>query len=265
MIRSTQSWVAELASVLTEVSGDVACLTLSAPGRRNPVSRAVQHELGTELRRITCDDGVRFVVLRGEGGNFSSGGDLEELKDGLPPNYVSDYWERMGKTVLHLRNIDQIVICAVQGVALGAGAALALAGDVVLAEEDARFRFQFVHLGLMPDAGTSWLLPTAVGLPVARDLLLTGRWISALEAHQRGLVARIVPAGSIETAITSLLDELRIAPKETLSLVKNLLRRDDFSATVRMEGVYQQAAAANGKYLTQIAELHRVLKASAPE
>src|ERR1700733_8261125 len=177
-----------MASVLTEVSGDVACLTLSAPGRRNPVSRAVQHELGTELRRITCDDGVRFVVLRGEGGNFSSGGDLEELKDGLPLNYVSDYWERMGKTVLHLRNIDQIVICAVQGVALGAGAALALAGDVVLAEEDARFRFQFVHLGLMPDAGTSWLLPTAVGLPVARDLLLTGRWISALEAHQRGLI-----------------------------------------------------------------------------
>lgn len=171
----------------------------------------------------------------------------------------------MGKTVLYLRNIDQIVICAVQGVALGAGAALALAGDVVLAEEDARFRFQFVHLGLMPDAGTSWLLPTAVGLPVARDLLLTGRWISAVEAHQRGLIARIVPVGSVETSITSLLDELRIAPKETLSLAKNLLRRDDFSATVRMEGVYQQAAAANGNYLTQIAELHRMLRASAPE
>lgn len=255
----------ELASVLTEVSGDAAYLTLSAPGRRNPVSRAVQHELGAELQRVAHDDGVRFVVLRGEGGNFSSGGDLEELQDGLPSNYVSDYWARMGKTVLHLRNMDQIVICAVQGVALGAGAALALAGDIVLAEDDARFRFPFVHLGLMPDAGTSWLLPTAVGLPVARDLLLTGRWISAPEAHQRGLIARIVPAGSIATAIASLLDEFRLAPPETLSLVKNLLRRDDFSAVVRMEGVYQQAAAANGNYLTQIAELHRTLKTSAPK
>ena len=255
----------ELASVLTEVSGDAAYLMLSAPGRRNPVSRAVQHELGAELQRVAHDDGVRFVVLRGEGGNFSSGGDLDELQDGLPSNYVSDYWARMGKTVLHLRNMDQIVICAVQGVALGAGAALALAGDIVLAEDDARFRFPFVHLGLMPDAGTSWLLPTAVGLPVARDLLLTGRWISAPEAHQRGLIARIVPAGSIATAIASLLDEFRLAPPETLSLVKNLLRRDDFSAVVRMEGVYQQAAAANGNYLTQIAELHRTLKTSAPK
>jgi 2-(1,2-epoxy-1,2-dihydrophenyl)acetyl-CoA isomerase len=255
--------VSEETSVLVELSGDAAYLTLSAPSRKNPVSRAVFHELGAELKRITGMSAIRFVVLRGEGGNFSSGGDLEELEEGLPQNYIFDYWQRMAKTILHIRSADQIFASAVQGVALGAGAGLALASDIVIAEEDARFRFHFVHLGLLPDAGTSAVLPSSVGLPVARDLLLSGRWLSAREAHQRGLIARVVPVGTIDAAIEALLDELRLAPPETLSLAKSLIGHDILPAIVRMEGVYQKAAAASINYQAQIAEVQRTLKTSA--
>ena len=89
--------VAELASVLTEVSGDVACLNVECSRPWNPVSGPSNTNLAPSCGESRCDEGVRFGALRGEGGNFSSGGDLEELKDRLPPNYVSDYgseWAR---------------------------------------------------------------------------------------------------------------------------------------------------------------------------
>lgn len=242
-------------TVRTAIAGDVGHLILNRPSRRNAVSRALHHEVGLALRRLTTQHDIRFIVLRGAGGTFSSGGDLAELSAGLPPDYISDYWRRMEETVLLLRAVDQTVIAAVEGPAVGAGAALALAADIVVAEHDARFRFNFVHLGLLPDAGTTYWLPRLIGQAVARDLMLTGRWIDAREAHARGLIARVVPAAGIEPAIDQVLDELRAAPAPALALAKNLIdsaTSSNLRSAVRAEGVYQQAAASSGEYLSHV-------------
>lgn len=239
-------------------AADTAHVTLDEPGRRNPVSRAMHHELGAAIDEVAAREDIRFVVLRGRGGVFSSGGDLTELRAGLPVEYVADYWRRMAKTILRIRALDQTVVAAVEGVAVGAGAALALAADVVVAERDVRMRFSFVHLGLLPDAGSGIVLVRALGVPVARDLLMTGRWIGAEEAHARGLVARLADVGEVTGAVEGLLAELRAAPPRTLALAKNLiegLAQPDLGAAVRLEGVYQLAAAHGGAYLQSITDV----------
>ncbi|GAA5050792.1 enoyl-CoA hydratase/carnithine racemase [Thermocatellispora tengchongensis] len=235
----------------SDVVGDVAHVVLDRPEARNAVSRAVHHALAAVLQDLRSREDVRFIVIKGAGRTFSSGGDLAELKEGLPENYVADYWRRMTGTVLAMRAADQIVIAAVQGAAVGAGAALALAADLVVAERDARFRFTFAHLGLMPDAGTSLVLPRLLGPAVARDLLLSGRWIGAAEAHERGMIARLAEPGGIDACVDGLLAELRQSPGATLALVKNLLESTSMAelpSVVRAEGVQQQAAAASGEY-----------------
>jgi enoyl-CoA hydratase/carnithine racemase len=186
---------------------------------------------------------------------FSSGGDLGQLRDGLPADYLADYWRRMSETILQMRSVPQIVIAAVEGAAVGAGAALALGADFVVAEQSARFRFNFVHLGLLPDAGTTVFLPAAVGMAKARDLLLSGRWLGAEEAHEIGLIARVAPSGELLGAVDSLIGELRAAPAAALGLAKNLLDRSALAAlhtSVQSEGVYQLAAAFYGEYQAQI-------------
>lgn len=241
----------EAEAVRLDVDEDVAHVWLCDPDTRNAVSRTVHHQLAAVLRRITDDPGIRFVVLRGEGGMFSSGGDLTELSNGLPTNYVADYWTRMSGTVVTLRSMQAVVIAGVEGAAVGAGAALALAADIVIAEQDVRMRFPFAHLGLMPDAGTSFVLPGLVGPAVARDLVLTGRWIGAAEAHERGLIARLAPTGAIGAEVKSVIDELRQSPARTLGLVKNMMDATSmvgFVTAVRAEGVQQEAAAASGEY-----------------
>src|SRR5699024_10140180 len=125
---------------------------------------------------------LRFIVLAGDGGIFSSGGDLSELESELPADYVDDYWSRMRGTIVALSEIDQIVISKIEGAAIGAGAALALAADIVIAEATAKIRFPFVHLGFVPDAGSTWIVPRNAGFAIARDLLLTGRWVDMSEA-----------------------------------------------------------------------------------
>jgi enoyl-CoA hydratase/carnithine racemase len=238
--------------VTNRIDGDTATVTIANPRTRNAVSRAVHHEMTHVLRGVADDPAVRFVVLRGSDGIFSSGGDLTELAEGLSEDYVADYWTRMTGTVLALRSMSQIVVSVIEGAAVGAGAALALAADIVVAEPTARFKFSFVHLGLMPDAGASWILPRLVGPVVARDLLLTGRWLSAEEAYRRGLVARLCGEEGIDAAVESLFAELRYAPAETLAQAKNMLEahaQADFASAVRAEGQQQKAAAATGHYL----------------
>lgn len=233
--------------VKLDVSSDTAFLTLCAPHKRNALARSVHHEIGAHLDEIRERDDIRFVVLAGCGGVFSSGGDLDELSAGLPSDYVDDYWLRMSKSVVALGALPQIVISVIEGAAIGAGAALALSADLVIAETDAKMRFSFVHLGFVPDASATWLLPRAVGYAVARDMLLTGREVTMREAHERGLVSRLAEPGKASEVRDALLDELRRAPGTALTLTKGLINapeRDALAASTRSEGATQPVAAA---------------------
>jgi enoyl-CoA hydratase/carnithine racemase len=237
--------------VVCRIEGDVAYITLDRPSVRNAVSRRLHHELGDVIYRVGQDVDIRFIVLAGSGGTFSSGGDLQELGEGLPPEYVFDYWRRMNSTIVQLRTARQIVVAAVQGSAVGAGAALALAADIVVAEQGSRFRFSFVHLGLLPDAGTNLTLAQSVGMARARDLLLSGRWISAVEAHRTGMIARLAAHDKLDDEVALVLTSLRQAPGSTLALAKSLLDNigsPQFASAVRTEGVYQLSAAYSTDY-----------------
>lgn len=245
------------------ISGDVANLTISRPEVRNALSRSVYYELGRALQEITSDSSIRYVVITGAGQNFSSGADLNQLGEGLPDDYLSDYWRRMSQTILQIRAMPQIVIAAVEGSAVGAGAALAIATDLVVVSHDARFKFSFAQLGLIPDAGTSQLLPALVGLGRARDLLLTGRWLEAQEAHDIGLAARIALHGQFVATIDELLEELRLGSGVALSLTKALIDRAalaGFAATVQSDGAYQVTAASSGEYRARLRRLVDVLR-----
>jgi len=235
-------------TIRVDIDGDTAYVTLSRPQTRNALARAVHRELGSAIDEIRSSDALRFIVLAGDGGIFSSGGDLSELESELPADYVDDYWSRMRGTIVALSEIDQIVISKIEGAAIGAGAALALAADIVIAEATAKIRFPFVHLGFVPDAGSTWIVPRNAGFAIARDLLLTGRWVDMSEAQQIGLVSRIVEPNTADAAVSGLLQELRQAPRGALALTKTLINgpeRDDMVRAIRSEGSTQPIAASN--------------------
>lgn len=241
-----------------DVADGVATLTINRPHRRNALAFSVHHRLGELLERVASRPDVRFIILRGSAGVFSSGGDVADLGKEFGAEYLLDYWQRMQKTVLLLRRTRQIVVAVVEGAAAGAGAALAISADVVLAAEDARFRWNFVKLGLLPDAGTTATLTRSLGEARTRELLLTGRWMPAVEAQACGLVARLAPSGNVDAMLTVLLAEIADAPPYTLALLKNMLEgagSRDLQTATRLEGVYQLAAAASGDYHECVARL----------
>lgn len=256
------------ATVECEIVDDTAWVVINGAHNRNALSRSVHHRIGECLDLIKNRDDVRFVVLAGSGGIFSSGGDLDELSAGLPEDYVSDYWERMRKTVVAFGEMDQIVISLIEGAAIGAGASLALAADIVLAESTAKMRLSFVHLGFVPDAGATWLFRRNAGLAVARDILLTGRWISMHEARQAGLVSRVVEPGELMDALHQLLQELRQAPRASLARTKALINgpeRESMVAAIRAEGETQPILAATEDTAHLIAKVRERAKQHSPE
>lgn len=232
-------------NVASSIVGDVAFLTLTGP-RKNALSREMHHALAEQLDAVQQHAEVRFVVLQGADGIFSSGGDIAQLADGLPDNYVEDYKRRMDGTIDTMRRMDQIVIAAVEGAAVGAAAALALSADIVIAEDDSKIRFSFVHLGFVPDAGATYLLPQALGTARARDLLMTGRWISVAEAKAAGLISRSCEPGTLSATVDGLLEELRLAPAHALSMTKHLINEREntqYMAAVQEEGMSQPVAS----------------------
>ena len=238
-----------MSSVSWRAKDDTAYVTLQG-AKRNALSRAAYHQLGDCLEEIALRPDIRFVVLAGSDGIFSSGGDLNELRDGLPADYLEDYLLRMRRSIIAISEMDKIVISLIEGAAIGAGAALAMSADIVLAEPAARIRLSFVHIGYVPDAGATWMLPRNAGFAVARDVLLTGRTISVQEARQSGLVSRVAEPGGLPALLDTVLDELRIAPPQSLILTKRLINepeRGALAAAIAAEGATQPVAAASNE------------------
>lgn len=249
-----------------EFDGELAVLTLNREAKRNPISRSLHEYLADLLNDIDKVPDCRFILIRSAGPVFSSGGDLSELSRGLPEGYVLNYWSRMRRTILRLKTSPQVVVAAVQGPAVGAGASLALAADMVVASETSRFRFNFVHLGLLPDAGAS-LLAERVGEATARDLVLTGRWMTGEEALARGLIARLVPDDQqLDATVEDVISELRRAPSAALALAKALLNEASsrsFREAIEREGVYQMAASVSSDYLVRVKDVLENVRSSA--
>ncbi len=207
---------------------DGACLllTLNRPGKLNALTTSLITSLTAEIRRAGDDPDIRAILLTGAGRAFCAGQDLGRRNpDGpdWPPDLrrsVEDFYAPLVKSILHC---PKPIVCAVNGVASGAGANLALACDIVLAAETARFIQSFARVGLIPDAAGTWVLPRLVGLARARAICLTGRPVGAREAEGWGMIWKCVPDDRLSTEAQALATSLATGPTFALGLTKEAL------------------------------------------
>ncbi len=201
-----------------ELAGGVATITLSRPERLNAFTRRMHEELRealAEVRSGRAEGRIRALLLTGAGRAFCAGQDLDERRpnpDGSPPDLGASIEHNYKPLVLALRALEMPVIAAVNGVAAGAGASLALACDLVVAARSASFIQAFSKLGLVPDTGGSWILPRLLGPARAMGLALLGERLSAEQAAEWGLIWQCVDDDALLPSATALAARLAAGP-----------------------------------------------------
>ncbi len=211
-----------------EITDGVAEITLNRPDAYNTLNLAMVRELYDAVRRCDDDSSVRAVLLTGAGKAFCGGGDLksfeaEARRDDIEA-HVKDVTTHLHGAISRLARMEKPVIAAVNGVAAGGGMGLAMACDLALAAESARFTMAFTQVGLTPDSSASYYLPRLVGLRRALDLTLTNRMLSAAEAESWGLVAYMAPDGELLARARELARRLADGATGALGGAKRLLR-----------------------------------------
>jgi len=227
----------------------VVLVTLDLPDRRNMMSAAMTASWGRAMAELRTDPTVRAVVVTGAGSAFCSGGDLSWI-GAEPDATVADLRTRMlafYRTWLSVRDLEVPTIAAVNGAAVGAGLAVALACDLRYAAEEARLGAPFTALGMHPGMATTWLLPEVAGLAVARDLLLTGRMVSGTEAVQLGLASRALPAAEVLPAALEAATQIAATAPLASRLTKAALGgggHPSLQAAIEWEGLAQAVTLA---------------------
>jgi len=179
-------------NILTEIRGRVGLVTLNRPKQLNALNDALMTELGEALLKFDADENIGAIVLTGNDKAFAAGADIGAMvswsyMDVYKTDYITRNWEALKRT-------RKPVIAAVAGFALGGGCEIALACDIVIAADTAKFGQPEIRIGVMPGAGGTQRLPRAVGKAKAMDMILTARMMDAQEAERAGLVSRVVPA-----------------------------------------------------------------------
>ena len=214
------------ASILFEVADGVATLTLNRPDKLNSFTSAMHAEVRDALARVTGDSSVRCLLLTGAGRGFCAGQDLSDraMEPGQePPDLGSTLEANYNPLVRTIRGLEMPVIAAVNGVAAGAGANIALGCDLVLAARSASFIQAFCRLGLIPDAGGTWLLPHRVGTQLAMALAMLGEKLSAEEAERIGMIYKVVDDAELMPTATTLARQLATQPTKGLALTKRAI------------------------------------------
>lgn len=212
-------------NVIIEKKDRIGTISLNRPDVMNALDMDLILELKEAVDRVGVDETIRVVVLKGAGANFCSGADLNLLAADIEPEKWLIGMRHLGAIVTGLRQIPQPVITALRGVAVGGGANLALAGDFVLAAEDARFSEVFVHIGVILDGGGTYFLPRLLGLAKARELALLGEEISGKTAAEIGLVYKCVSGRDLETEVAALATNLASKSRMAMSLIKEGLEK----------------------------------------
>jgi 2-(1,2-epoxy-1,2-dihydrophenyl)acetyl-CoA isomerase len=214
-------------SIQYAVNNGIAILTLNRPDKLNSFTQAMHLEVRAALNALQEDPTVRVLVLTGAGRGFCAGQDLGDraVAPGAKPADLGDSVEQFyAPLVMTLRSLPMPVICAVNGVAAGAGANLALVCDIVIAAKSATFIEAFCRLGLIPDTGGTWHLPRLVGMARATGLAMLGDKLSAEKAEQWGLIWRCVPDADLMTEVMAMATHFSTAPTKGLAFTKKALQ-----------------------------------------
>ena len=207
-------------TVLVQKHNRIATLILNRPQVMNAMNPELIQALQEALDQIETDEDIRVVVVKGAGDNFCSGADISLFAESLAPIEWLNGMRRAGRTVQRMREMPQPIITLLRGVAVGGGANLALAGDFVVAADNARFSEIFINIGLILDYGGTYFLPRLVGLAKARELAMLGNEIDGHTAAMIGLVYKSVPEEELEQEVEALADNLAQKPLAALNLIK---------------------------------------------
>jgi 2-(1,2-epoxy-1,2-dihydrophenyl)acetyl-CoA isomerase len=218
--------MAEAASHLRYgVADAVATITLDRPEALNALNVALKRELVAALRRADEDVAIRAVVLTGAGRAFCAGQDLKERLEPDATPLALEVRERYNPLIVAMRRSTKPIVGAINGVAAGAGASLALACDIRVAAEDASFRLAFGRIGLIPDSGVTWILPRLVGPARAAALMLLDEPLSAADAERLGLVWKVVPPDRLLAEALATAARLATFAPKALALTKRAIGR----------------------------------------
>jgi 2-(1,2-epoxy-1,2-dihydrophenyl)acetyl-CoA isomerase len=230
-----------------DVAGRIATITLDRPEALNSLTIPVKSALLAAFRRVRADDDVRAVVLTGTGRAFCAGQDLRER---LEPDAVPldvELRDRYNPLIRAMWTLEKPIVGAINGIAAGAGASLAMACDIRVAAEEASFLLAFGRVGLVPDSGATWLLPRLVGLSIAMQLALTNEPLGAEDARRLGLVSNVVPGERLAAEARTVAEALAAAAPRAIALTKRALHaslESTLDEAVEREAVLQGEAGA---------------------
>jgi 2-(1,2-epoxy-1,2-dihydrophenyl)acetyl-CoA isomerase len=240
--------------IVFEIDQGVARLTLNRPDVLNSFNRAMARELCDALASIATNDAVRAVLLTGAGRGFCAGQDLAEASprpDGSLPDLGDFVREGYNPIIRAIRTLEKPVVCAVNGVAAGAGANLAFACDIVFASRDASFIQSFAKIGVIPDSGGTFILPRIVGLQRATALTMLAEKITAEQAEEWGLVYRVVEPPALVEVTFTVAAQLATQPTRGLGLIKRAFNRSlgvDLDKQLDYEEELQREAGRTADY-----------------
>lgn len=206
--------------ILVRTDGRVGIVQFNRPKAMNALNRGVMSQMIEALTAFDSDDGIGCMVVTGNERAFAAGADIKEMANATPASMLDnpfiDYWDK-------LRRISKPVIAAVSGFALGGGCELAMACDMIVASETARFGQPEINLGIIPGAGGTQRMTLAVGKALAMEMVLNGRFLTADEAQHHGLVNRIVPAEVYLEAAVKLAQEIAARAPVAIRLAKEAI------------------------------------------
>ena len=231
-------------AIRVERQAGLVTITLDRPAKKNAIDAQMWIELDRTFAEVAADPNDRALILTGAGGNFSAGADLSGNPSGQgltggPLQPIVQEMRVVGDIILRLQRLPKPTLAKVDGVCVGVSLGLALACDLVLASDRARFSEIFAKRGLALDGGTSWLLPRRIGLHKAKELAFFADMIDAKEAESIGLVNKVVPAGELDAVAEQWGQRLAAGPTLALGLSKRLL---DASSRVSFEQALEDEA-----------------------
>ena len=226
--------------LLVTLENGIKRITINRPERRNALDGETMILLREEIQR-SADDASRVVILTGAGDSFCAGADLQAVGQ-REVDVTTSLRERTNPTILAMRQLAKPIIARIHGHAVGVGCNYALACDLLIASEQAKFGQVFIKIGLMPDGGSTYFLPRIVGYAKAFELMATGDILSAKDALALGLVNRVVAFEELDQTVNSMAERLAASPPIALAKIKEGLavgERSDLAGALEFEAVNQ--------------------------
>jgi len=239
-------------SIELNIKNQVAFISLNRPEVFNSFNREMALRFQGELDACESNSEVRAIVITGNGKAFSAGQDLKEVTSSeLNPGFRKILEEHYNPIITRIRNIKKPIIAAVNGVAAGAGANIALACDVVVASDKASFIQAFSKIGLVPDSGGTFFLPRLIGFQKASALMMLGDKVTAEEAEKLGMIYKVFSSESFEEEVEKLAIKMAQMPTQALGFIKQMLNKsmtNTLEEQLELEGKLQIESAQSEDY-----------------